>query len=237
MIRNKQWRCNGELLFGYELFFITETHKPKGAFLYGQYHYLTDQCGGERINEQIASKFIELMMRTSFGWAGGCYGNPHCKIENVRVRCGQQTRRKRDTVDGKETARVPLSISFTLKVPMPIYSNTSLDLNQTFLQITSNIRNELESWRLNVSGVVIITDPSRPPEVLLARLICGKGQMQSGASCGKENYYFCSAVLKIADFCSLHSCDFWKLTTKSCRRNHAYVSATRKTQSPARRSI
>ena len=191
-----------ELLFGYELIFILETHKPKGAFFYGHFHYLTDKCGGERMNEQIASKFIELMMRTSFGWAGGCYGNPHCKIENVRVRCGQQTRRKRDTVDGKETARVPLTISFTLKVPMPNYHYKFLDLNQTSLQKTSNIR-------LYVSGVVIVTDSSRPPEVLLARLICGKGQMQSEASGGKEYYcYFCSAVLKIADFYFLHSCDF-----------------------------
>ena len=43
---------------------------------------------------------------------------------------------------------------------------------------------------LKVSGVVITMDISRPPEIVLTRLICGTGQEQNGASYGKDGNYF-----------------------------------------------
>ena len=155
-----------------------------------KYHYLTGTCGGEQMNEVIADNFIQLLNRTSFGQAGACNNNPQCTIANVQVDCGEQTRRKSDTIDGKKTAKIPLTVSFTLKVPIRLsYNNTFLDLNQTSLQISNDILAALDKadMSLNVSGVVIKTDPARPPEVRLIRLVCGEGQVQSGARCGKED--------------------------------------------------
>jgi len=163
----------------------SETHKPKEAIFNGEFHYLTDKCGGKAVNEEIAKNFIELIMSTSFGRAGGCYGNQDCKIENVKVDCGEQTRLRRETVDGKKPATVPLIVSFAFKVPMLSYSNTSLDLNQTYVQISDDILTALDvaEMTLNISGVVMVKDPSRPPEIRPARFICDEGQVQSGTTC------------------------------------------------------
>ena len=167
---------------------IIETGTPKGAWLIGQYHYLTDRCGGEQMNAKIAVNFIELLMTTPFGWAGACYHNPECKIENVRVYCGKQTRRKRETGDGKQTAVVSLTVSFELRLPLPSYINPSIDINQTSLQISNKVLASLKEtdMTLNVSGIILQMDPSKPMQIHLARFVCGKGQVQSGSTCGKE---------------------------------------------------
>ena len=40
---------------------------------------------------------------------------------------------------------------------------------------------------LNVRGIIIKTDPSKPPEIRVTRLVCEEGQVQSGATCGKRS--------------------------------------------------
>ena len=84
---------------------------------------------------------------------------------------------------------IPLTVSFTIKVPLIKYNNTSLDLNQTSLQISNDVLAALDKadLTLNISSVVIVTNPSRPPEIRLIRVLCGEGQVQSGAMCGEEN--------------------------------------------------
>ena len=155
----------------------------------GQYHYLTGTCGGEEINEEIANKFIQLLMTTSYGQA--CAHDPDCTFNaaDVRVYCGEQTRRKRDTTGSSQTATIPLTVNFTLEVPILSHRNTSLDLNETSLQISNDILSALDKadMSLNISGVVIQTDPARPPEIRLIRLVCGEGQVQSGATCGNDD--------------------------------------------------
>ena len=140
------------------------------------------------MNEEIAGNFIDLLMSTSLGQAGACYRNPDCRIENVRVECGETARRKRDVSDTKQST-IPLTVSFTIKVPLIKYNNTSLDLNQTSLQISNDVLAALDKadLTLNISSVVIVTNPSRPPEICLIRILCGEGQVQSGAMCGEEN--------------------------------------------------
>ena len=149
----------------------------------GQYHYLTDKCGGDEMNEEIADNFIQIMMSFSAGWRI-CMNNPTvCTIENVKVQCGKQTRRRRDT-----TATIPLTVTFELRVPLSNHSNSSLDLNQTSFQISNDILAGLEKvdMSLNVTGVVIVKDATRPPEIQLTRLVCDAGQVQRGTACGKD---------------------------------------------------
>ena len=139
------------------------------------------------MNELIASNFIKLFKNTIFGQAGGCYGNRDCKIENVKVQCGEKTRRKRHTSKGKQIAEVSLVVSFVLKLPLLSYRNASLDLNQTSRQITNDIQAALDKvdMTLNVSGAIVRTDSAKPSLVRLTRLVCEEGQVQSGAICGK----------------------------------------------------
>ena len=154
--------------------------------LNGEYHYLTGTCGTEEVNEQIAGNFIALLNTTYFGIGGACYGNPDCAIENVEVECGETAARKR-----RDTNQIPLTVSFTLQVPLPnnVNTNESYDLNETSLQISNDILSVLNKvdMTLNVSGIVLVKDTSRPAEVRLMRLICEEGQVQSGATCGKQH--------------------------------------------------
>lgn len=140
------------------------------------------------MKEQIARNFINLLISSSFGQAGACNGALHCKIENVRVHCGKQSRPKRNAFGSKNTSTVPVTVSFSLKVALVSFSNESFDLNKTSRQISNNVLVGLEKadMNLNVSGVTMVTDPSRPPQVLIASLICGKGQVHSIDSCGEE---------------------------------------------------
>jgi len=159
----------------------SKKYKPNGAWFFGRYHFLSGKCGGVDMDETIAENFIQIISRTSFGSQKTvCKNNPSCTIKNVKVSCGEETRRRRDT-----TATIPLTVSFYLKVPLPNYSNLSLDLNQTSLKLSNDIVVTLEKAdiSLNISGVNIQNDPSRPPEVRFLRLICAEGQVQSGAAC------------------------------------------------------
>ncbi len=139
------------------------------------------------MNEVIASNFIELFRNSPFGMAGGCNGQ--CTIDNVRVVCGDETeaRRKRDAADDKQTSKIPLTVYFTLKVPLP--TNDSLNnLNQTTLQISNSMIEALNDTDLNqnISGVVMEYDTSKPPVFRFVGLLCDKGQVLRGTTCGKE---------------------------------------------------
>ncbi|XP_022803615.1 sushi, von Willebrand factor type A, EGF and pentraxin domain-containing protein 1-like isoform X1 [Stylophora pistillata] len=155
----------------------SKTFKPKEAIVNGDLHYLIDECGNESVNEVIASNFIQLFQNSVFGKAGGCNGQ--CTIDNVEVDCGERGKRRR-----RETPSVPLTVRFALKVPLP--ANASLvDLNQTAELLSNNLLSTLNEsdLNLNISGIVIEYDTSRPPHLRLASLICGKGQVQRGTQC------------------------------------------------------
>jgi len=161
----------------------SKRYEPFGAWFYGWHHFLTNKCGGQDMNEKIADRYIQLPLSSTSDWFA-CRNNPDCKIENFKVDCGEQspdqTRQRRDT-----TAKIPLTVSFDLKVPLVNYSNLSHDLNQTLLKMLNDILATLDkadiSW--NISGVNIQNNPSRPPEVRLLRFICAEGQVQSEAAC------------------------------------------------------
>ena len=81
-----------------------------------------------------------------------------------------------------------LVLNFALKVPLSNYSsNTSLDRNETSLQISNDILAALEpAASLNITGVVIVVDTTRPPDIQLASFICDDGQVLIGTKCGKD---------------------------------------------------
>lgn len=154
----------------------------------GRYYYLTNKCRGEELNEEIADKFIGIFKSTTSGWGQGCRDYPHlCMIEDVEVSCGE-SRVERDVIGKNQTAKIPLTISFMLKIPLLSYNNESRNLNQTLQQILSNILGALLNVDLtfNTSGVVFQSDPSRPLEMRLFHLICDEGQVLIGEACGKN---------------------------------------------------
>lgn len=165
---------------------ITETRKPK-TLLDVQLHYLADQCS-EEMHAQIASNFIALY--TSYlGTMARCDSTEECTIENVHVECGDQTGtlRRRDAESSEQISKVPLTVSFALKVPLP--SNTSVaDLNQTTEQMSNDILAAFNKTdlNLNISGIVIEFDDSKKPEIRLVRLLCDDGQVLRGTKCGKQ---------------------------------------------------
>lgn len=135
----------------------------------------------------IATNFIELFRNSPWGMAGACSGQ--CTIDNVEVECGDKTgtRKRREAVDGKQSLKIPLVVHFALKVPLP--TNASLiDLNQTAELLSNDILISLNEtdMNLNISGIVIEYDASKPPVLRLVRLVCDKGQVQRGTKCGKE---------------------------------------------------
>lgn len=135
----------------------------------------------------IARNFIALYT-VYLGTIGECDGNEECTIENVEVECGEQsgTLRRRDVADSQQASKVPLTVKFAVKVPLP--SNASaVDLNQTTQQISSNILASLNETdlTLNISGVVLEYDVSKPPVVRIVGLVCDKGQVLKGTKCGK----------------------------------------------------
>lgn len=152
-----------------------------------EYHYLSDKCT-EEIHDSIASNFIALYT-TYLGTVGGCDENEECTIENVGVECGDHsaTLRRRDIADSEQASKVPLTVKFALKVPLP--SNTSaVGLNEATQQISSNILASLNEadLTLNVSGVILEYDSSKPPVVRTVGLVCDKGQVLKGTHCGKN---------------------------------------------------
>ena len=148
----------------------------------GQYHYLTDNCSSD-MTEEIVAKFKVLLLGSPFG-QHLCESVPDCQNNiKVDVTCREQTRRRRDT-----TASVPLTVNFAIEVPLANYTDTLLDLNDTSLQITNDILAALElAASLNISGVVIVVDTTRPPEIQLASFVCGDGQVLIGTKCGKDS--------------------------------------------------
>lgn len=141
------------------------------------------------MNERIAASFIKILMTTPFGLAGACYSNPDCKIENVRVHCGEQTRRKRDSVARRNGAPISITISFSLKVPLIEYiNNVSFEFKEITHQISKDVIASLEkaNLTLNVSGVILQTDTSTSLDMQFVSFICDEGQVLSGNSCGKE---------------------------------------------------
>jgi len=104
------------------------------------------------------------------------------------VECGQQsgTLQRRDIADSEQASKVPLTVNFDVKVPLP--SNASLvNLNQTTQQISSTILASLNETDLTlISGVVLEYDASKPPVVLVVGLVCDKGQVLKGTKCGKN---------------------------------------------------
>lgn len=141
------------------------------------------------MNERIAASFIDILMKTPFGLAGACYSNPDCKIENVRVHCGEQTRRKRDAVARRKGAPISLTISFALKLPLLGYiKNVSFEFKEITHRISKDVIANLEkaNLTLNVSGVILQTDSSTSLDIQFVSFICEEGQVLSGNSCGKE---------------------------------------------------
>jgi len=127
-------------------------------------------------------------MATLRGW----YGNEDCTIESVErpVKCavpgfrlGRPPRRR--IVFSKQAIKVPLSVRFVVKVSLP--SNVSFaDLNQTTQALSSNVLTFLVTDQLlNISGVVLEHDASKPPDVRVDDLVCDKGQVLKGTKCGK----------------------------------------------------
>lgn len=161
----------------------TETFIPEDAWFNGQYHYLTDTCSKD-LTEEIVAKFKSLLLGSPFG-QHICQIIPDCENDvNVDVTCGEQTRRRRDSA-----AVLPLSVNFALKVPLSNYSsNTLLDQNETSLQISNDILAALEpAASLNITGIVIVVDTTRPPEIYLASFVCGDGQVLIATKCGKDS--------------------------------------------------
>ena len=104
--------------------------------------------------------------------------------------CGDQTGtlRKRDLESNQLSSRIPLSVTFDLKVPLP--GNTSAaDLNQTTEKISGDllIKFNRTDVNLNISGISIVFDASKPPQVRFLRLVCDSGQVLRGSKCGKQS--------------------------------------------------
>ena len=160
---------------------ITEAYIPEHILFNGRYHYLTNNCNKE-LTQVIVAKFMALLLR-SFWSPSICRTIRDCQNIKVDVKCGEETRRRRDTA-----ALLPLSVNFALEVPLSNYSsNTSLDVNETSLQISNDILAALEpAASLNITGVVIEVDTTRPLEIQLTSFICDDGQVLIGTKCGKD---------------------------------------------------
>ena len=143
------------------------------------------------MHAQIASNFMALYT-LYLGTVGGCDETEECSVENVKVECGEHNAplRRRDLYDAKKTSKVPITVKFSVKVPLP--SKTSqADLNQTTQQLSSDILLVLNKTdlNLNISGIVLEYDTSKPPVFRFVGLVCDEGQVLRGTKCGKTLRY------------------------------------------------
>ena len=145
------------------------------ALLASNLPYLAEQCT-EEMQALIAKNFIELITK-HLG-----------TIENVQVECEERsiTLPRRDIVNSEQSPKVPLTLKFDTKVPLP--SNVSVaDLNRTTQQMTRDILAFLNKTNLtlNITGVMLEYDASKPPVVHTVGLVCDKGQVLKGTKWGK----------------------------------------------------
>ena len=139
------------------------------------------------MHAQIARQFFALYTQY-LGTVSGCDESEKCKVENVQVECGEHsgTVQRRDLSGSKQTSKVPLTVKFAVKIPLP--SNASLvNINETTEQISKDMLAALNDTdlNLNISGVVLEYDASKPPVFRFVGLICDKGQVLRGIKCGK----------------------------------------------------
>lgn len=141
------------------------------------------------MNARTASGFIAYYTQY-LGKLEECNGNEDCSIENVKVECEKRgiTLGRRRIAFNEQTSNVPLTVKFAVKVPLP--SNASLvNLNQTTQRLSSNVLTSLNDIDLNIGGVVLKYDASRPPVVRVVGLVCDEGQALKGITCGKTESY------------------------------------------------
>lgn len=139
------------------------------------------------MKSRIASNSIPLYTQY-LGKLGSFNGNEKCTIENVKVECGEQGIRliRGRIAYSEHSFKVPLTVTFDVKVPLP--SNAYLvDLNQTTQRLSSNVLTSLNKTdpTLNIGGIVLKCDASKPPVVRVKGLGCDKGQVLKGIKCGK----------------------------------------------------
>ena len=145
------------------------------------------------MHEQIARNFIVLYTQHMQTFAPEiCDEIEDCSLKEVDVECGEQSGplRKKDLSDAKQTSKVPITVKFAVKVPL--LSNTSqADLNQTIQQLSSYILAALNkaNLNLNISGIVLEYDISKPPVFRFVALVCDKGQVLRETKCGKTLGY------------------------------------------------
>jgi len=173
-------------LVNMEIITINKGKRKAKALLTLELHYLAKQCTEEK-HAFVASDFMELFTKL-FGTIGGCDGSEKCAIENVQVECEERsvTLRRTDIFGIEQASKVPVTVKFALRVPLP--SNTSVvGQNQATQQISSNVLAPLNETNLtlNISGVVLEYNPSKPPVVRIVGLVCDKGQVLKGTNCGK----------------------------------------------------
>lgn len=173
------------ITLSYFRFVFIEPCQAKTWFA-SELHYFAEQCTKE-LHVHIARNFIELVTQ-HLDIIRGDNEKEKSAIENVRVECGERsiTLRRRDIADSEQSSKVPLTLKFATKVPLPC--NVSVvDLNQTVQQTTSDILASLNKTglTLNITGVVLEYDASKPPVVHKIGLVCDKGQALKGTKCGK----------------------------------------------------
>lgn len=162
------------------------THHAK-VLLAFELHYLVDKCTGGK-GDGTTINFITLYTQY-LGTLGGCFGNVSYAIENVNVKCGERDIMlgRKLVVYGDQPSKVPLIVNSTVKVALP--SNASfVDVNQTIQRLSSNVRKCLmeTDLTLNFSGAVLEYDASKPPVLRVGSLVCDKGQVLKGTTCGKN---------------------------------------------------
>ncbi|XP_020610357.1 netrin receptor UNC5A-like isoform X2 [Orbicella faveolata] len=186
-------------LVNMEIITINKGKRQAKVLLSSELHYLAKQCTEEK-HAFVASDSVERFTKL-LGTIGGCDGSEKCAIENVQVECEERsvTLRRTDIVGIKQASKVPVTVKFALRVPLP--SNTSVvSLNQTTQQVSSNILASLNETdlTLNISGVVLEYDPSKPPVVRIVGLVCDKGQLPKGTKCETRKTAMSNQVKRVS---------------------------------------
>jgi len=134
---------------------VAAKHNAEGVRLRSKLQYYSGDCTTKETQLYIKQEFIAAL-NSSSAYSTLCRAFPGCGVDNVLVKCGEVTRRKRYThiVKRSSTHNVQVTFDFFIKLRDEAdVDATDLwdEIEDTFEKMKDSVRQSIDSGRLNLT--------------------------------------------------------------------------------------